>query len=93
MLRYIVTILLSVLALTFLRSVLGLIFKAIGTLFHEEQAVQPQGRPSESIPAAQVLRKCQGCGTYMPESTMLRRNGGKEPAFYCSANCRDRKTA
>jgi hypothetical protein len=88
MIRYLLGILISLVVLTFVRAVWGIIQKAV--VDEVKSAVSgeqpPQARPAES-PAGTTLRKCAACSTYKPESAMLRHGSGANSSFFCSAEC------
>ncbi|MFN0100488.1 MAG: hypothetical protein ACKV2U_00195 [Bryobacteraceae bacterium] len=90
MLRYIIGIVISLIALTFVRAVWGIIQKAV---VDEVKSSVGDDTPSptsktKSTPAADTtLRKCVTCGTYKPESAMLRYGAGDKSMYFCSADC------
>lgn len=92
MLRYIIGIVLSLLALSFMRAIMGVIQKAVVTevksAMGDEAASQPSrpNQPAEPS-AATTLRKCATCGTYKPESAMIRYGSGPKSVFFCSSAC------
>lgn len=87
MLRYLIGIIISLIALTFIRAVWGIIQKAV---VDEVTSSIGGDAPShaKSTPAAEsTLRKCVTCGTYKPESAMIRYGTGDQSTFFCSTEC------
>lgn len=91
MLRYILGILISLFVLSFVRAVWGIIQKA---LVEEVKSATGPGAPSDDAPRAKanpsadtMLRKCVTCGTYKPESAMIRYGSGDKSVFFCSTAC------
>ncbi len=91
MLRYILGIVISLVALTFVRAVWGIIQKAVVDEVKSavgDDAPQPAKDPkSKPATADTTLRKCATCATYKPESTMIRYGSGPKSVFFCSAEC------
>ncbi|MBL8236954.1 MAG: hypothetical protein JNM66_06020 [Bryobacterales bacterium] len=91
MLKYLVGILISFIALSFIRAVMGIIQKAVV----EEVQSAVGGEPAPATPkggkaattADTTLRKCVTCATYKPESSMIRYGTGEKSVFFCSAEC------
>ena len=90
MLRYLIGIIISLVALTFVRAVWGIIQKAVvdevkSSVGGDEPAPAAANR---NAPAAETtLRKCVTCGTYKPESSMIRYGAGEKSMYFCSAEC------
>ena len=92
MFRFIITAIISILAITFVRAVVGLIGKAI----NEAISPTPSSRSEEkkaSVPAGGELRKDPVCGTYVAEQAALQLTVKGEPVFFCSTACRDKFAA
>ena len=89
MLRFLITAVVSILAITFLRSVLGLIGKAMTDAMNPSATQQPEEKKAQ-VPAGGSLRKDPVCGTYVAEQAALRLTVRGEPVFFCSAACRDK---
>ncbi|MBI3207885.1 MAG: hypothetical protein HYZ37_03170 [Candidatus Solibacter usitatus] len=93
MMRALVYTIISIVAITFLRMVMGLITKGIGDLMKEETAStsgSASSRPAASgkTPTAGELKPCARCGTYVLASSAISSKDAK--AFYCSEACRDK---
>ena len=91
MFRALVYILISLLLLTFIRSVIGLIMKAMSELMGT--AAAPARPQAKTAPQGGELKRDPVCGTYVPESTAvtLKVRGGT--LYFCSAACRDKYKA
>jgi len=90
MLRYLLGIIISLIALTFVRAVWGILQKAV--VDEVKSAVggepQPQAGGAKAEPTAETtLRKCATCATYKPESAMIRYGSGAKSIFFCSTAC------
>ena len=88
MFRALIYILVSLLLLTFIRSVIGLITKTMGELMNPSPS-QPSAKPSAS-PQGGELKRDPVCGTYIPASTSVKKTVGGDVVHFCSAACRDK---
>ena len=91
MLRYIIGIIISFIALTFVRAVWGIIQKAV---VDEVKTAVGDEAPGGATPGAgpkttadTTLRRCVTCATYKPESSMIRYGTGDKSIFFCSSAC------
>ena len=97
MLRYLIGIIISFIALAFMRAVWGIIQKAV--VDEVKTAVgddAPEGTASGAKPqtsADTTLRRCVTCATYKPESSMIRYGTGEKSIFFCSAACEQKASA
>lgn len=84
--RFILYLLLAVIGISLLRSVIGVIGKAIGGFVSGE--VEDQDKKTRTVGG--VLRKDPVCGTYVPESgsPSLQRDG--VTYFFCSETCKSK---
>lgn len=92
MVRAILYLLASILLITVVRSVVGIIMKGFGELFSSKPPQPPPVRPPGSN-SAQALKKDPVCGTYVPESSPYRKSAGGSIHYFCSENCRDKFVA
>jgi hypothetical protein len=95
MIKALIGILVSILAVTFLRAVMSLLVKGAKEALQNEalQTDEPTtsaGTPPES---GTRLRKCKTCGTFAPETRMLRHSTREADVFYCSKDCEKQATA
>lgn len=97
MLRYIVGIIVSLVVLTFVRAVWGIIQKAVVDEVKSavgEETPQPEKKQAKAAPTAETtLRKCASCGTYKPEAKMIRYGAGAKSVYFCSAECEKKANA
>ena len=94
MLRGIVYALLSILLITFIRGVVGILTKGVGDLFKEEQAARGPGEGSGGGRAAPKevggeLVKDPVCGTYVSTASAFQRTVGGKTHVFCSEECRN----
>jgi hypothetical protein len=90
MLRYIVGIIVSLVVLTFVRAVWGIIQKAVVDEVKSavgEETPKPEKQAKASPTAETTLRKCATCGTYKPEAKMVRYGAGAKSVYFCSSEC------
>jgi hypothetical protein len=90
MIRYLLGIIISLVVLTFVRAVWGILQKAV--LDEVKSAVggeaQPPAGQADHPPKSETtLRKCATCATYKPEPAMIRYGSGAKSVFFCSAEC------
>lgn len=86
MLRTLVYLILTVIGISLLRSVIGIVAKFLsGGTRTPRQAAQRAG--GGGAPAGGVLRKCPVCGTFSSEAIAVKRVEGKQTVFYCSEAC------
>jgi hypothetical protein len=95
MIKYLIGLLVSILAVTFVRAVMALLVKgAKEALQADAQPGGPSkassGQPPES---GTRLRKCKSCGTFAPETRMLRHSTREVDVFYCSKECEKKAAA
>lgn len=88
MLRALAYLIASVLVITVVRSIIGIVLKGFSDLFHPA-APSPQG-PRTSVPAGGELKKDPVCGTFISTATAMQKQVGGETYYFCSAECRDK---
>jgi len=78
----------AIVAISFLRGVIGIVGKLMG-----DQIASPRTpRPSTGTASSQgALKKCAACGTYATPFTTVERDGQKQ--HYCSAECASKSAA
>jgi len=90
MLRGIIYALLSILLLTFIRGVVGILTKGVSDLFKEEQASGGSGSgPARPKEVGGELVKDPVCGTYVASTSAYRKTVGGKTHVFCSEKCRD----
>ncbi|MCX6586555.1 MAG: hypothetical protein NTX13_08245 [Acidobacteria bacterium] len=90
MIKALLGILVSILAVTFLRAVMGLLVKGAKEALQPDETSDSGSAPPES---GTRLRKCKTCGTFAPETRMLRHSTRETDVFYCSKDCEKQATA
>jgi YHS domain-containing protein len=95
MLRTIIWLLASVLLITFLRGVIGILVKGVGQLFQGEDAQPQTTRASSRTPASTggfggELVKDPVCGVFVAPGTAIKKDVRGEAHYFCSPECRDR---
>jgi YHS domain-containing protein len=88
MIRAILYLIATVLIISVLRSVIGVILKGFSELFHPAPPTSAARHPS--VPAGGELKKDPVCGTFIAASTSLQKRVGGETYYFCSAECRDK---
>lgn len=83
---------LSIVLITFIRMVVGIISKGVGDLFESgsEGTEAARGGGSGSAPAGGELKRDPVCGTFVPVQTSVKSTFGTEVVYFCSTECRDK---
>jgi YHS domain-containing protein len=91
MIRAIVWLLVSLLVITFIRGVVGILARGAGELF--EPAKPPAGRnaqqPSKGGFGGELV-KDPVCGTFVSPAAAMKKTTKGETHYFCSAECRDK---
>ncbi len=84
--RLILWFLLSIVLISVLRAVLGVVGKFFASFIepHAPQARRP------SVPSGGELKKDPVCGTFISTATALQKKIGGTVYYFCSAECRDK---
>ncbi|MEP7362439.1 MAG: YHS domain-containing protein [Acidobacteriota bacterium] len=93
MLRGLIYALLSILLITFIRGVVGILTKGVGDLFKEEQAAKGPGGKAAPREVGGELLKDPVCGTYVSSNSAFKRTVGGKTHVFCSEKCRDQFAA
>jgi hypothetical protein len=98
--RALIYALISIVAISFLRMVIGIITKGFSDLMKEEaEASRPQQASASSSkstkppPTRGELKACHACGTYVVASQALTASSKGETVYYCSQECKARNAA
>jgi YHS domain-containing protein len=89
MFRAILYLIATVVILSIMRSVIGVVLKGVGDLLHPESAAPPSGPRPPAAPSGGELKKDPVCGTFISPATSLQKRVGGETYYFCSAACRD----
>jgi YHS domain-containing protein len=86
MLRFVIILLVSVLFITILRSVVGIITRGFSDV------MKPQAPPGHGpvAPAGGELKRDPVCGTYVAASNSVRKVVKGETLYFCSPECREK---
>lgn len=90
MFRVFFDLLLMVVVITVLRSVLGIIGRALSGQANRQRPAQ---RSPGQVPLSGELKKDPVCGTYISAATSIKENVGGQTFHFCSKNCRDKYVA
>jgi YHS domain-containing protein len=88
MFRTLIYIIVSILLVTFVRSVIGLITKTMAELMNPSSP--DSGNPSSGPTAGGELKKDPVCGTYVSATASVKKTIHGEVVHFCSAGCRDK---
>lgn len=89
MVRALAYLLASILVISVVRSIIGIVLKGFADLFHPPASPQAGPRRS-SVPAGGELKKDPVCGTFISTSTGIQKRAGGETYYFCSNECRDK---
>jgi YHS domain-containing protein len=91
MFRLIVILLASILLITVLRAIIGIIMRGFTEMVKSDPdtAASPRSKPPD-VPVAGELRRDPVCGTFVSMSTSLKKTVHGETVYFCSADCRDK---
>lgn len=93
MFRAIAYLIASVLVISVLRSIIGVIVKGFADLFQSGQsqsAPPPNGPRASNIPIGGELKKDPVCGTFISTASAIHKRVGGETYYFCSTECRDK---
>jgi hypothetical protein len=86
--RTILLLFAAVIAITFLRAIIGFVGKAVAQLFDPVPRRQAQpNQPKASGASAAELVQCPGCGIYVSTETRLRKTVDGKLRHFCSEDC------
>jgi len=94
MFRAIFYLLLTVVVITVLKSIVGIVLKGVS------EAMKPGStgtgappRVSNQVPLSGELKKDPVCGTYIAAATSIQETMGGQTHYFCSQGCRDKYVA
>ncbi len=88
MLRFIVILLASILLITVVRSIVGLILRGFAELV-KTPSTPEKAQGGAAVPAGGELKKDPVCGTYVSAATALKKVAGASTVYFCSQACFD----
>ena len=86
MIRAILYVIVAVLAISTLRSVIGIFARAFANFVNPTPP--PVRRPP--VEAGGELKRDPVCGTFISTATALQKTVGREVYYFCSAECREK---
>ena len=89
MLRLIAYLLISVVLITVLRMVIGVVTKMTAGFFSAPKSSQP-ARTGSGVHAGGELKRDPVCGTFVPIESAVSKTVGGEAVYFCSQACRDK---
>ncbi len=89
MLRGLLYIIVTIFLITFIRSVVGVIGRALTQLFGTQAPQQP-GSPRPANPSKGELVQDPVCGIYVSTETKLRKTVGGRTYYFCSESCMEK---
>ena len=93
MFRFIVILLASVLLISVLRSIIGIVMKGFADLMNGGSQNQPAQRARAEVPLGGELKRDPVCGTYVSTATPFKKTANGQVLHFCSAECRDKYKA
>jgi uncharacterized protein len=89
MLRLISYLLISVVLISILRMVIGVVTKAAAGFFSQPKPGSASAAAS-NVRAGGELKRDPVCGTFVPVENSVRKTAGGEVVYFCSEACRDK---
>jgi YHS domain-containing protein len=94
MFRAIFYLLLTVVVITVLKSIVGIVLRGVAEAMKPgSSAPGASSRPSGQVPLTGELKKDPVCGTYIAAATSIQEKVGGQTFHFCSAECRDKYVA
>jgi YHS domain-containing protein len=94
MFRAIFYLLLTVVVISVLKSIIGIILKGVSEVMKSGSPTQGTAPgPSHQVPLTGELKKDPVCGTYIAAATAIKENVGGQTFHFCSQGCRDKYVA
>lgn len=90
MIRALAYLIASVLVISVLRSIIGIVLKGFSDLFHPADPRQQRAPRQPTMPAGGELKKDPICGTFISTTTAIQKRVGGQTYYFCSAECRDK---
>lgn len=88
MIRALAYLIASVLVISVVRSIIGIVMKGFADLFHPPASSPTNVRTP--VPAGGELKKDPVCRTFISTSTAIQKRVGGEIYYFCSPECRDK---
>ena len=88
MIRALAYLIATVLVISVVRSIIGIVLKGFSDLFHPPASSQTG--PRSPVPVSGELKKDPVCGTFISTGTEIQKKVGGETYYFCSLECRDK---
>ena len=92
MIRFVVILLASILLITVVRAIVGIVLRGFGDMISGSKTTAGHG-PQEQVPLSGELKRDPVCGTYVSTASSLKKSVGGQTVHFCSVACRDRYVA
>jgi YHS domain-containing protein len=94
MFRAIFYLLVTVVVITVMKSIVGIVLKGMADAMKPGSTAQGgSSRPSNQVPLTGELKKDPVCGTYIAAATSIQEKVGGQTFHFCSPECRDKYVA
>lgn len=94
MFRIIFELILTVVVITVLRSIIGIVMRGFGEAMRSGSTMPGAGpRRANQVPLTGELKKDPVCGTYIATATSIKEKVGGQTFHFCSTECRDKYVA
>ncbi|HEX5230161.1 MAG TPA: hypothetical protein VFW44_20755 [Bryobacteraceae bacterium] len=94
MFRVIFELLLTVVVITVLKSIIGIVMRGFNEAMKPGSTARGASpRPIDQVPLSGELKKDPACGTYISTATSIKEKVGGQVVHFCSAACRDKYVA
>ena len=93
MFKAILYLLFAVILISFLRGVIGIIFKGFTSLATPKSSSPARETSENQVPLSGELKKDPACGTYISAATSLKETVSGQTFYFCSKQCRDKYVA
>lgn len=90
MFRVVFYLLITVVAITVVRSVIGILMKAMADAFAPPASRTAARRPPQDVPLTGELKRDPVCGTYTAANSALTHSARGQTYYFCSPACRDK---
>ena len=93
MFRLLFDLLLTVVVITVLKSIIGIVLRGLGQAMKPGPGGPSPSRTPDQVPLTGELKKDPVCGTYIATATSIKEKVGGQTLHFCSQECRDKYVA
>jgi YHS domain-containing protein len=93
MFRAIFYLLLTVVVISVLKSIVGIVLKGVSQAMKPGSTMPGTPRSSNQVPLTGELKKDPVCGTYIAAASSIKETVAGQTIHFCSAQCRDKYVA